>query len=161
MADIITFVTYEWQAEEAAQLYCAVVPGSRITQVLRYGEGGPALAGSVMTVSFELAGRPFVALNAGQSFPFGNGVSIAVMCDTQAELDRVWDGLLAGGGKPMACGWLTDRFGVAWQVTPTLLPALLADPDSARAQRAFTAMSGMIKLDIDAVLAAADGSVRA
>jgi predicted 3-demethylubiquinone-9 3-methyltransferase (glyoxalase superfamily) len=111
-----------------------------------------------MTVVFELGGRPFVALNAGQDFGFGNGVSIAVMCDTQAELDRVWDGLLDGGGKPIACGWLTDRFGVAWQVTPTMLPALLASPDRAKAQRAFTAMTGMIKLDIAQLQAAADGA---
>jgi predicted 3-demethylubiquinone-9 3-methyltransferase (glyoxalase superfamily) len=158
MAETLTFLTYERQAEEAAQLYCAVVPGSRITQVLRYGEGGPVPAGTVMTVAFELAGRPFVALNAGQSFGFANGVSIAVMCDTQAEVDRVWDGLLEGGGQPLACGWLTDCFGVAWQVTPTILPRLLADPDHAKAQRAFTAMSGMIKLDVARLRAAAEGA---
>ena len=161
MADIITFLTYGRQAEEAAQLYCAVVPGSRITKVLHYGTGGPMPAGAVMTVEFELAGRPFIALNAGQDFGFGNGVSIAVMCDTQEALDRVWAGLLDGGGKPMACGWLTDRYGVAWQVTPTMLPRLLADPDPAKAQRAFTAMSGMIKLDIEALRAAAEGGVPA
>jgi predicted 3-demethylubiquinone-9 3-methyltransferase (glyoxalase superfamily) len=161
MVDVHTFLTYARQAEEAAQLYCAAIPGSRIKQVLRYGEGGPMPAGSVMTVVFELGGRPFVALNAGQDFAFGNGVSIAVMCDTQAELDQVWDGLLEGGGKPIACGWLADRFGVAWQVTPTMLPALLAGPDRAKAQRAFTAMTGMIKLDIEAIRAAAEGGVPA
>jgi predicted 3-demethylubiquinone-9 3-methyltransferase (glyoxalase superfamily) len=157
MADILTFLTYERQAEEAAQLYCSIVPDSRITKVLRYGTGGPMPAGAVMTVEFELAGRPFIALNAGQDFGFGNGVSIAVMCETKAELDRVWDGLLDGGGKPMACGWLTDRYGVAWQVTPKILPQLLADPDPAKAQRAFTAMSGMIKLDVEAIRVAAAG----
>ncbi|HEX5818094.1 MAG TPA: VOC family protein [Gemmatimonadales bacterium] len=157
MADTLTFLTYERQAEEAAQLYCAVVPGSRITEVLRYGDGGPVPAGTVMTVAFELAGRPFVALNAGQSFGFANGISIAVMCDTQAELDHVWDGLLEGGGQALACGWLTDRFGVAWQVTPKMLPQLLADPDHAKAQRAFTAMCGMTKLDVEAIRVAAAG----
>jgi len=161
MADLQTFLTYERQAEEAAQLYCAVVPGSRITKVLRYGDAAPQLAGTVMTVAFELAGQPFVALNAGQSFGFANGISLAVLCDTQAELDRVWDGLLEGGGKPIACGWLTDRFGVAWQVTPKMLPELLADPDPAKAQRAFAAMTSMVKLDIAALRAAAEGGVPA
>jgi predicted 3-demethylubiquinone-9 3-methyltransferase (glyoxalase superfamily) len=156
MSSVLTFLTYDLQAEEAARLYCSLIPRSRILQVTRYGEGAPLPAGTVMTVFFELDGRPFVALNAGRGFTFGNGVSIAAMCDTQADVDRIWDGLLEGGGQAIACGWLTDRFGVAWQVTPEILPTLLADADPGRRQRVFAAMCAMTKLDIAALQAAAD-----
>ena len=156
MSVVMTFLTYNREAEEAARHYVSVVPGSRITRVLRYGAGAP-LADTVMTVTFELAGRPFVALNAGQDFGFANGMSIAVLCDTQDEVDRIWDGLLEGGGKTLACGWLTDRWGVAWQVTPRILPELLADPDPAKAKRVFDAMVAMVKLDIATIVAAAAG----
>lgn len=157
MPQITTFLTYNNQAEEAARFYTSIFPNSRITQVTRYpdlgpGPGGPNSglppAGSVMTVAFELDGREFVALNGGPQFSFSQGISISVQCDTQQEVDRYWDRLLEGG-TPQACGWLTDRFGVSWQINPTILMELISDPDPAKAQKAMAAMMGMVKIDID------------
>ena len=150
MPKIVTFLTFKDQAEEAARFYTSVVPNSRVTQVTRYpdlGEKFPFPKGTVMTVAFELDGREFVALNGGPSFTFSQGISISVLCDTQAEVDRIWDGLLAGGGTPVACGWLTDKFGVSWQINPKRLIELISDPDPARAKKAMTAMMGMVKID--------------
>ncbi len=155
MPQITTFLTFNNQAEEAARFYTSIFPNSRITQVTRYpdlgqgqaGSGSPlAPAGSVMTVAFELLGRPFVALNGGPSFSFSQGISIYVECDTQEEVDRYWDRLLEGG-TPQACGWLTDRFGVSWQINPKILMEMISDPDPARAKKATTAMMGMVKID--------------
>jgi predicted 3-demethylubiquinone-9 3-methyltransferase (glyoxalase superfamily) len=150
MPDITTFLTFNDQAEEAARFYCSVFPGSRITQVTHYPDLGPEFpfaAGSVMTVAFELLGRAFVALNGGPSFSFSQGFSISVVCETQEEVDRYWDALLAGGGTPVMCGWLTDRFGVSWQINPRILMELISDPDPNRAKKAMTAMLGMVKID--------------
>ncbi len=152
MPEITTFLTFNDQAEEAARFYTSIFPNSRISQITRYpelGEGFPIAAGTVMTVTFELDGRPFVALNGGPNFAFSQGISISVLCDTQEEVDRYWEGLLAGGGKPVACGWLTDRFGVSWQINPKLLIELISDPDPERAKKAMTAMMGMVKIDSD------------
>jgi predicted 3-demethylubiquinone-9 3-methyltransferase (glyoxalase superfamily) len=156
MPQIITFLTFDSQAEEAARFYTSIFPNSRITQVTRYPDlgsagGGPSSglppAGSVMTVAFELLGRPFVALNGGPSFSFSQGISIYVECDTQEEVDRYWQKLLEGGGKPVACGWLTDRFGVSWQIDPKILMEMISSDNPERAKKAMTAMMGMVKID--------------
>jgi predicted 3-demethylubiquinone-9 3-methyltransferase (glyoxalase superfamily) len=160
MPQITTFLTFNNQAEEAARFYTSIFPNSRVTQVTHYpdlGQGDPGAgsplppAGSVMTVAFELDGRAFVALNGGPSFSFSQGISIYVQCDTQGEVDHYWDALLAGGGTPVACGWLTDRFGVSWQIDPKILMEMISGPDPQRAKKAMTAMMGMVKIDSEAL----------
>ena len=150
------------EAEEAAALYTSTFPNSRITDVSRYGEEGQEIhgraPGSVMTVAFELDGQPFTALNGGPVFRFNESISFMVACEDQAEVDRYWD-RLSEGGDPAAqqCGWLKDRFGVSWQVVPTRLSKLLADPDPERAARTMAALLAMKKLDIAALEAAHAG----
>ncbi len=150
---ITPFLWFAHEAEEPAALYTSIFPNSRITNVARYGETGEEVTGgtpgSVMTVSFELDGQPFVALNGRAGFDFTEAVSFQVACASQAELDHFWDRLSAGA-DPAAqqCGWLKDRFGVSWQVVPTRLFELLADPDPGKAERTTTAMLAMKKLDI-------------
>jgi predicted 3-demethylubiquinone-9 3-methyltransferase (glyoxalase superfamily) len=156
MPRITTFLTYGLEAEEAARFYVSVFPNSRIVEVLRYREGAPMPAGTVMTVAFELDGQPFMALNAGSRFAFGEGVSLAVACETQEELDRYW-ARLTDGGREGPCGWLTDRFGVTWQVYPAHLPRLLAQEDAAAAERTMSAMGAMKRLDIAQLEAASAG----
>jgi len=147
MPQIITFLTYAERAEEAAKLYVSIFPRSKITATTRYGSAGPGVAGSVMTVAFELDGREFVALNGGPQFRFTEGVSLTVLCKTQEEVDTYWEKLSEGGEKGV-CGWLKDRFGLSWQVTPTALLEMLGDPDPVRSQRVMAAMMTMKKLDI-------------
>ncbi len=146
---------FDTEGEEAATFYTSVFPNSRILQIQRYGPAGPRPEGTVMTVSFELDGRQFVALNGGPEFPFSEAVSFQINCETQEEVDHYWS-RLTEGGQEVQCGWLKDRFGLSWQVVPTALPELLADPDPERANRAMTAMLGMVKLDIEALRRAAD-----
>jgi predicted 3-demethylubiquinone-9 3-methyltransferase (glyoxalase superfamily) len=153
---ITTCLWFDTQGEEAAEFYCSVIPNSRVTGVQRYGEAGPGAPGSVMTVEFELDGRPYVALNGGPHFTFNEAVSFQVACADQDEVDRYWS-TLSEGGEEGPCGWVKDRFGLSWQVVPTALPELLGDPDPDRAQRAMKAMLGMRKLDIAELQAAADG----
>lgn len=152
MPTITTFLTFNNQAEEAAKFYTSIFPNSRITKLTRYpdlgDDSGLPPAGSVMTVEFVLDGREFVALDGGPSFSFSQGISISVLCDTQDEVDRYWSALLQGGGRPVACGWLTDRFGVSWQVNPKLLMNLLSDPDPERQKKAMAAMMKMVKIDL-------------
>jgi predicted 3-demethylubiquinone-9 3-methyltransferase (glyoxalase superfamily) len=148
MQKITTFLTYDDQAEEAVQLYTSVFPNSRIVDTRRYAETGPGEPGSVMTISFELEGQPYIALNGGSSFTFAQGISLFVNCETQEEVDRLWEGLTAGGGKPGPCGWLTDRFGVSWQIVPRVLSELLGDPDPRKAQAVMNAMLQMGKIEI-------------
>ncbi len=144
---------FDGQAEEAATLYTSVFPDSRITHVSRYGEAGQEVTGgtpgSVMTVRFELFGQPFTALNGGPLFRFTEAISFEVSCQTQDEIDRYW-GRLSEGGDPAAqqCGWLKDRYGLSWQIVPTVLGRLLGDPDPQKAARATEAMLRMKKLDI-------------
>jgi predicted 3-demethylubiquinone-9 3-methyltransferase (glyoxalase superfamily) len=150
------------EAEEAAALYTSIFPNSMVTEVSRYGEEGREFhgrpPGSVMTVAFDLAGQPFTALNGGPAFRFNESISFQVACADQAEVDHYWD-RLGEGGDPAAqqCGWLKDRFGVSWQVVPTRLHELLADPDPERARRATAAMLAMKKLDIDELERASAG----
>jgi predicted 3-demethylubiquinone-9 3-methyltransferase (glyoxalase superfamily) len=148
MPSITPFLWFDDQAEAAANLYISLFPNSRITGELRYGPAGPGPEGQIMTVDFELDGRPFVGLNGGPHFQFNEAVSFQIECADQAEIDHYWDGLIAGGGKAVQCGWLRDRFGLAWQVTPKELPRLLGDPDREKARRANEAMLKMVKLDI-------------
>jgi predicted 3-demethylubiquinone-9 3-methyltransferase (glyoxalase superfamily) len=150
---ITPFLWFDHQAEEAAAFYVSVFPGSRITGGSSYGEAGAEVTGgtpgSAMVVTFEVAGRPFSALNGGPAFRFSEAISFEVSCETQDEVDYYWDRLSAGG-DPAAqqCGWLKDRFGVSWQVVPTALGRLLGDPDREKAGRAMEAMLQMKKLDI-------------
>jgi predicted 3-demethylubiquinone-9 3-methyltransferase (glyoxalase superfamily) len=149
MQKITTWLWFDTEAEEAAEFYTSVFPDSRITDVTYYGEAGPRPAGTVMTVGFELFGREFYGLNGGSNYKIeGPAISLMVDCETQEEVDRYWD-KLADGGQEIACGWVTDRYGVAWQIVPRRLRELLADPDPGRAQRAMGAMLKMTKIEID------------
>ncbi len=147
MPKITTFLSYDTHAEEAVNLYVSTLPNSRILQVTRYGDAGPMPKGTVMTIAFELLGRPHVAMNGGPHFKFANGVSLAVECETQEEIDAYWEKLSAGG-KKIACGWLEDRFGLAWQVFPRVLIEMISDQDRARSQRVMQAMMQMQKIEI-------------
>nr|HEX4316456.1 VOC family protein [Kofleriaceae bacterium] len=151
MTEIVTFLTFREGAEHAARFYCDIFPGSKIRDTSRYPDVSVASTpGSVMVVEIELFGRRYVLLNGGEHFKFNDGISLMVPCDTQAEIDRYWDALLADGGKPVACGWLTDKFGVSWQVCPRDIGALYAaDPkDPARPKRVMEAMMKMVKMDL-------------
>lgn len=148
MSKITTFLTFNDQAEEAAKLYTSVFPNSRITNVSRYGEGGPGPKGSVMSINFELDGQEFYALNGGPTFKFEEGISLFVSCESRREIDDYTAKLTVGGGEQGPCGWLKDRFGVSWQIVPRIIGELLGDKDPAKAQRAMQAMLGMKKLDI-------------
>ncbi len=147
MQKITPFLWFDDQAEEAVNFYTSVFKDSRITSVSRYGEAGPGKPGSVMTASFELAGQQFMALNGGPEYKFTPAVSFYVSCEDQAEVDELWEKLSAGGEKG-PCGWLTDKFGVSWQIIPTALGELLGDPDPVKAQRVMGAMLSMSKIDI-------------
>jgi predicted 3-demethylubiquinone-9 3-methyltransferase (glyoxalase superfamily) len=147
MQKITTFLTFDDQAEAAVNLYVSVFKNSRIVSVNRYGDAGPGPAGQVMSIAFVLDGQEFVALNGGPHFTFSEGISLLANCDTQAEVDELWDKLSAGG-KPGPCGWLKDRFGVSWQVVPRALSELLADPNPRKAENVMRAMLQMSKIDI-------------
>jgi predicted 3-demethylubiquinone-9 3-methyltransferase (glyoxalase superfamily) len=149
MQKITTWLWFDTEAQEAAEFYTSVFPDSRITDVSYYGASGPRPEGMVMTVAFELFGREFVGLNGGSNYKIeGPGISLMVDCDSQEEVDAYWD-KLAEGGQEIACGWVTDRYGVAWQIVPKRLRELLGDPDRDRAQRAMAAMLKMTKIDVD------------
>ncbi len=152
---------FDGKAEDAARFYCSVFPDSRITGTTRYGEAGREQhgqqPGTVLTVAFELGGQPFTALNGGPLFRFSEAISFEVPCTDQAEIDRYWDALLAGGGEPSQCGWLKDRFGVSWQVYPRQLLEWIGQQDTPASQRAMTAMMGMRKLDLAALRRAYEG----
>jgi predicted 3-demethylubiquinone-9 3-methyltransferase (glyoxalase superfamily) len=153
---IVPNLWFDTEAEEAAEFYCSVFENSQVVNVLRYGEAGPREAGMVMVVEFELNGQRFVGINGGPDFKFNEAVSFEIKCKDQAEVDYYWD-KLSEGGKEGPCGWVFDKYGLAWQVTPTVLDELLTDPDRERADRAMKAMLGMGKLDVAGLLAAADG----
>ena len=145
---ITTFLTFDGRAEEAVDFYTGIFPDSKITSARRYGPAGPGPEGSLMTATFELAGQEFMALNGGQSFAFSQGISLFVDCETQDEVDELWE-KLSDGGEPGPCGWLTDRFGVSWQVIPRALGELLGDPDPERAGRVMEAMLQMGKIETE------------
>ncbi len=146
---ICPFLWYAKEAEEAARFYASIFPDSRVDHVAALQSESPSgPPGSVKVVDFTLFGQPFRAMSAGPHEEFNDAISLTVLCDDQAELDRYWNALLEGGGKPQACGWLIDRFGVRWQITPAVLEKMIRDPDPKRSKKASDAMLQMVKLDI-------------
>ncbi len=147
MQKITPFLWFDDLAEEAANLYVSIFRNSRIVNVTRYGEAGPGPKGGVMTVVFQLDGQEFIALNGGPHFKFTEAISFVVNCKTQEEVDELWEKLSEGGEKGQ-CGWLKDKYGVSWQIVPTVLSELLNDPDFEKSQRVMKAMLQMHKIDI-------------
>lgn len=148
---------FDDQALEAAEFYVSIFPNSRVTDVLHYTAAGPGPEGTVLSVNFELDGQPFTGINGGPIFSFTEAVSLLIDCEDQAEIDYFWD-KLTDGGEEVQCGWLKDRYGLSWQVVPAGWEAIVNDPDRDRARRATEAMLGMVKLDVAALLAAADAA---
>ena len=155
MQTITPCLWFDTEGEEAAEFYTSVFPSSKIVDIARYGSAGPRPEGSVMTVSFELNGKPFIALNGGPDFTFDEAISLLINCADQAEVDYYWS-KLSEGGEEGPCGWLKDKYGLSWQVVPVGMSEMLNDPDEARGQRAMKAMLGMKKIDLAALYAAAD-----
>ena len=155
MPALTPMLWFDTEAEQAAEFYTSVFPNSKIVEVSRYGSAGPRPEGMVMTVAFELDGKEFVALNGGAQYTFNEAISVVVYCETQEEVDMYWE-TLSEGGEEVACGWLKDKFGLSWQVTPTELPRLLSDPDTEKAQRVMAAMLEMTKIDIETLERAAE-----
>ena len=151
------FLWFDDDLEEAAAFYAKVFPGSRIGNVVRYGDAGPGPKGKVMSMDFEVAGHRFAGVNGGPIFQFNESVSFQIDCKDQAEVDYYWDALAGDGGTESQCGWLKDRFGLSWQVVPVQLTAALSDKDPKRAMRAMQAMLTMRKIDVKAIEDAADG----
>jgi len=161
MQKITPFLWFDRQAEEAAKFYTSVFKNSKVGKILRYDEasakaaGGPV--GSVVTIEFEIEGQKFTALNGGPDFKFNESISFVVNCDTQKEVDYFWEKLTADGGQESQCGWLKDKFGVSWQVTPTVLIEMLHDKDAKKSERVMNAMMQMQKIDIEKLQAAYTG----
>jgi predicted 3-demethylubiquinone-9 3-methyltransferase (glyoxalase superfamily) len=147
MQKITPFLWFDDKAEEAARFYTSIFKNSKIRSINRYGDAGPGPKGTVMTITFELEGQEFIALNGGPQFKFTEAISLLVNCETQAEVDEFW-ARLAEGGQPGPCGWLKDKFGLSWQIFPTVLGKLLQDKDPAKSQRVMKAMLQMSKIDI-------------
>ncbi len=147
------FLWYDHAAEQAAEFYCSLFPNSHVHKITRYPAGGMGPAGMVMTVEFTLAGVEFVALNGGPNFNLTEAFSLSVECKDQAEVDSLWDNLIADGGSPSRCGWLKDRWGLSWQIVPSVLPKLMDDPSG----RVMQAMMQMTKLEIQTLQDAFDG----
>jgi len=156
MQKITTFLWFNDNAEEAAKFYTSIFKNSKIGKITRYGDAGPGAKGTVMTVIFELAGQEFMALNGGPQFKFTEAISLMVKCQSQKEVDELWEKLSEGGEKG-PCGWLKDKFGLSWQVDPTVLGKMLSDPDPRKSQRVMKAMLKMSKIDIAALKRAYDG----
>jgi predicted 3-demethylubiquinone-9 3-methyltransferase (glyoxalase superfamily) len=145
---ITPFLWFDGKAEEAANFYVSVFKNSKILSIARFGEAGPGPKGSAMVVSFEIEGQKFSALNGGSQYTFSPAISFLVDCETQAEVDDLWKKLTAGG-KEVQCGWLTDKFGVSWQIIPRAFMEMMQDKDPVRSQRVFRAMMQMVKIDIE------------
>jgi len=144
---ITTFLWFDGNAEEAAKHYTSIFKDSKILEAARYGDAGPRPKGSVMIVRFQLEGQEFIALNGGPQFKFTEAISLAVNCDTQEEVDELWAKLSAGGQEGQ-CGWLKDKFGLSWQIVPSVVPELLQDPDPEKSKRVMQAIFQMKKIDI-------------
>ena len=157
MQKITPFLWFDHQAEEAARFYASVFKDGKVKTLSHYGDAGPGAKGSVMTAEFELFGQDFVALNAGPHFRFNESISFVVHCESQEEVDYYWDRLTADGGEESACGWLKDKYGLSWQITPTVLLKLIKDKDPQRANRVMKAMMTMKKIDIKTIEQAAEG----
>src|SRR5947209_13438983 len=147
MPKISPFLWFDTQAEEAANLYISIFPNSKILSLARYGDAGPGPKGSVMTVQFQLEGQEFIALNGGPQFKFTEAISLLVNCDTQKEVDELWSKLSAGGEEG-PCGWLKDKFGLSWQIVPSVLGRMISDKDPKKSKRVMEAMLQMKKMDI-------------
>ena len=158
MEKISPFLWFDTQAEEAANFYTSIFKNSKINSITRYGDAGPGPKGSVMTVAFTLNGQDFVALNGGPIFKFNESISFVINCDSQEEIDYYWDNLLQGG-TPSQCGWLKDKFGLSWQVAPTILPKLIQSKDPEKSKRVMQAMMKMVKFDIKTLENAATSEV--
>jgi len=154
---VVTCLWFDGVGEKAANFYVSVFPNSKIVSVSRYPEGSPYQPGSVMTVEFELDGRPFVALNGGPQYSFSPAISLWIDCKDQAEVDRYW-ARLSEGGHEVQCGWLQDKYGLSWQVVPSLLPRLLKDENRKKAAAVMQAMLAMVKLDVATLQAAYDAA---
>jgi predicted 3-demethylubiquinone-9 3-methyltransferase (glyoxalase superfamily) len=148
MQKLTPFLRFDSNAEEAANFYTSIFKNSKILNIARYGDAGPGPKGSAMTVTFQLEGQQFIALNGGSLYTFSPAISFFVNCETQAEVDELWNKLSAGG-KEVQCGWLQDKFGLSWQVIPKQLMELMSDKDQAKSQRVFKAMLQMKKIDIE------------
>jgi predicted 3-demethylubiquinone-9 3-methyltransferase (glyoxalase superfamily) len=148
MKKITPFLWFDTQAEEAANLYVSIFKNSKVIKVNRWGEGGPAPAGTVMTVLFELDGQELIALNGGPHFKFTEAFSFSIDCQSQEEIDHYWTKLTANGGAESQCGWLKDRFGLSWQVVPSVLGQLMGDPNPAKAKAVTQALMKMGKIDL-------------
>jgi predicted 3-demethylubiquinone-9 3-methyltransferase (glyoxalase superfamily) len=158
MSKITPCLWFDGNAEEAASFYVSLLPGSRVDGVMHSPADNPSTpAGAVLVVDFTLAGQHFMGLNGGPEFAFTEAVSFVIDCEDQAEVDRLWDALIEGGGSPSQCGWLKDRYGLSWQITPRQLGELLGDPDADRARRAMEAMLKMTKIDVAALRRAFEG----
>ncbi|MBA2255452.1 MAG: VOC family protein [Chloroflexi bacterium] len=162
MAKITPCLWFDGKAEEAAAFYVTLLPDSHVDKITRSPADSPSgPAGMVLTVDFTVAGQPFQGLNGGPDFTFNEAISFVIVCEDQAEVDRLWDTLSADGGEPGPCGWIKDRFGMSWQIAPRQLNELLDDPDRERARRAMEAMLKMGKIEIDELQRAADGEATA
>jgi predicted 3-demethylubiquinone-9 3-methyltransferase (glyoxalase superfamily) len=148
MQKITPFLWFDGKAEEAAEFYTSVFKNSKILNIARYGEAGPGPKGTVMMATFQIEGQDFMALNGGPQYTFSPAISFFVNCETQAEVDHLWDKLSAGG-REVQCGWLQDKYGVSWQIIPKALMELMQDRDPVKSQRVFEAMLQMTKIDID------------
>jgi predicted 3-demethylubiquinone-9 3-methyltransferase (glyoxalase superfamily) len=148
MQKITPFLWFDSQAEEAANFYVSIFKNSKVVSIARYGKSGPGPEGAAMTVEFQLDGQKFMALNAGPRFKFTEAISFVINCETQQEVDEYWEKLLEGGEESM-CGWLKDKYGLSWQVVPTVLPQLLQDKDAEKAKRVMEAMLKMKKIVIE------------
>ena len=161
MQKITPFLWFDTQAEEAVKFYTSIFKNSKVGKIARYDEAGSKVsgrpAGSVMTVEFQLQGQDFIALNGGPVFKFTEAVSFVVNCESQEDVDHYWN-RLTDGGQEVQCGWLKDKYGISWQIVPTVLAELMSGQDPARSQRVMQAMLQMIKLDIEKLTAAAAGS---
>jgi len=151
MQKITPFLWFNNEAEEAANFYTSLFKDSKILMVSRYGDAGPGPKGSAMTVSFQLGGQQFLALNGGPVFKFTEAISLVVNCESQQEVDELWSKLTADGGSEGQCGWLKDKYGLSWQIVPTAMGRLMSDPDPQKSKRVMEAMLQMKKLDIGAL----------
>ncbi len=156
MQKITTFLWFNQQAEEAVNFYVSVFKDSKIASITRCGDVGPGPKGSVLVIQFELNGQTFLALNGGPAFKFTEAISLSVDCKTQEEVDYFWSKLSTGGGKEVECGWLKDKYGLSWQIVPSILPQMLRDADTKKADRVMSAMMKMKKLEIAGLQAAYD-----
>ncbi len=157
MQKITPFLWYDDKAEEAAKFYCSIFKDSKVLSINRYGDAGPGPKGSVMVAEFQIEGQKFAALNGGPHFKFTEAISFVINCETQEEVDYFWEKLTADGGAESQCGWLRDKYGLSWQVVPTVLIELMKDKDPEKSQRVMKAMLQMKKIDIPTLKRAYEG----